>query len=206
MNKQVYKAAKKFIKAVKGKKDSISAERFVESIGYKIVFYNTPQGNAEIQRYNLEQKAKISKGFVYSGTVKIIFMDNSVHADDKLYILLHEIGHILLGHVGDGKTFLRNAVLIDIEADAFVAEVLTPTSNRIIPLILMCITLLTAICLFNSSFTSVHTSSENTVYITKSGERYHEEKCISTNDSKTAQISKYEASKLFTPCNLCNPK
>lgn len=210
MNKKVYKTAKKFIKAVKGKKDFISVEQFAEKLGYKIIFYNSPCGNAEIIRYHLEQKAQNTKGFTYAAAAKLIFIDNSVHADDKLYILLHEIGHIMLGHVGDGKTFLRNAVLMDIEADAFAHEVLYPThSNKtIIAVLLLCIALISGILYFseNSDYTVSPVAPENTVLITKSGNCYHKEQCSSIKNSITAIISKPEAEKLFTPCRLCYPQ
>jgi len=216
MSKKVYKTAKKFIKAVRGKKDFISAEQLAEKLGYKIVFYNSPFGDAEIIRYHLEQKAQNTKGFTYVAAAKIIFIDNSVHSDDKFYILLHEIGHIMLGHVGDGKTFLRNAVLMDIEADAFAHEVLYPTKHykSLVSVLILCITLCTTYVIsshFGNTDTpdeklSVNTTSEPSVYITRSGTRYHSENCSSTRNSLTAIISKTEAEKLFPPCRLCNPQ
>jgi len=213
MSKKVYKTAKKFIKAVRGKKDFISAEQLAEKLGYKIVFYNSPFGDAEIIRYHLEQKAQNTKGFTYVAAAKIIFIDNSVHSDDKFYILLHEIGHIMLGHIGDGKTFLRNAVLMDIEADAFAHEVLYPTySNKtIIAVLLLCVALILGIFQLpenNTDHTALSSAAvpERTVLITKSGNCYHKEQCSSIKNSITAIISKHEAEKLFTPCRLCDPQ
>lgn len=207
MNKQIYRTAKQFIKAVHGKKDFTSAETFAESVGYKITFYNTTQGDAEIARYHLEQKALNTKAFTYASTAKIIFIDNTTHPNDKLMLLYHELGHILLGHIGDGRLFTRNAILMDIEADAFVQEVLTfsaPKYKLYLALSLLVISISAAVF-----FSSINKAKENTatdtVYITKSGDKYHKSECFSTKDKTCASIDKSEAEKLFAPCQLCNP-
>lgn len=130
MKKYILKTAKRTIKATNGKIDFITIEKYLDIIGYKIIFFNTLYGDGEIKRYQLETQAKNLKAFTYSNAAQIVFIDNDIHSDDKLYLLLHELGHILLNHIGDGKLHLRNKILSDVEANAFVFEVLNYKRNN----------------------------------------------------------------------------
>lgn len=120
----IQKTADKLIKKLRGRLDFVNLEKELSDIGYSVIFYNTPAGDNELNRYNLFSKAQNLKAFTYSSSAKIIFIDNNQHADDKLYLLLHETAHILLKHLGDGKINTRNAIKIDIEADALAYEIL----------------------------------------------------------------------------------
>ena len=109
-------------------RNDIDIENIIEYLkqcGYSTVFFNTSYGDEEIERYELEETAKDRKAFTYAKTANIVFIDNNNHIQDKLYLLLHELGHILLKHIGDGKLYLRNPILMDIEADAFAYELIT---------------------------------------------------------------------------------
>ena len=137
MNNKTKKAAKTFIKAVKGEINYVSAGRFAcNELKYTIILFNTPNGDIEISRYNLHEKAEKNKAFTYCSAAHLIFIDNKSSGEDKLYLLLHEIGHILLKHVGNGDSHEQNKILLDIEADAFVYTVLNyQNKNNITPLI-----------------------------------------------------------------------
>ena len=115
--------AKKFVRKLKSDVSYVNLEKYIGD-WYNIVFFNTSLGDIEIERYNLQHKMNL-KAFTYSKTAKIIFIDGTLHSDDRLYLLLHEIGHIALGHIGDGRLMTRNQILIEFEADAFAYEVLT---------------------------------------------------------------------------------
>lgn len=114
--------AKKLVRKLKGNISYPTLERYIEK-QYKIVFYNTEAGDAEIERYGLEHKTTL-KAFTLSASAKIIFIDGSLHTEDRLYVLLHEIGHIVLGHIGDGRLMTRHQLLTEYEADSFAYEVL----------------------------------------------------------------------------------
>lgn len=106
----------------------ISIERIIEYIklcGYSTVFFNTYDGNKELDRYGLDHLAEKLTAFTYAKTARIVFIDDNKHIQDKLYLLLHELGHILLKHIGDEKMSLRNPILMDIEADAFAYELIS---------------------------------------------------------------------------------
>lgn len=101
----------------------VNVEKILNELGYTVVFFNTPDGDAEISRYMLEEKTRL-KAFTYASTAHIVFIDGNLHADDRLYLVLHELGHIVLGHIGDGRLATRNSVLIDIDADNFAHSVI----------------------------------------------------------------------------------
>lgn len=126
----VHKKAKGFIRELGGNVDYISIEERLRLMNISIILYNTPQGDTELMRYNLTDKALKLKGFTYSGAVKIIFIDTKLSYEDKLYVLLHEVGHILLGHIGDCKLYARSKVFTEIEADAFAYDVLKMRKNN----------------------------------------------------------------------------
>lgn len=121
---KVKRIARKAKRELKGNLDVAEIVRYLETYGYSVVLYNTPDGDKEIERYKLMRYKNTLKAFTYVKNARIVFIDGSKHPDDRFYLLLHELGHVLLGHIGDGKTAWRNQILIDIEADAFAYEMI----------------------------------------------------------------------------------
>ena len=117
-------AAKTFYKAVKGKVDFVNAEAFVNKMGFTVIFFNTPEGDIEAARYGVLSDTDENESFTYNSAAHIIFINDNVPCERKLYLLLHEIGHIMLNHLGDGRIRVTDKVLLDIEANAFVYDVL----------------------------------------------------------------------------------
>lgn len=109
------KAAKLIIKHTKGRINFNSVESWLLSIGYKIIFFNTIAGDVEISRYGLTEKAKIKKAFTYCGNAKIVFIDGTLPSEDKLYLLLHESGHIALGHLNLKRLSTENDTFLEFE-------------------------------------------------------------------------------------------
>ena len=125
MNKKyiIKKLAKKVKKELKNNIDIISVIDYLQKCGYSTVFFNNNYGDEELTRYGLESKKQLT-AFAYSETAHIVFVDSNTAVEDRLYLLLHELGHIVLKHIGDGNLIHRNHILIDIEADAFAYEIL----------------------------------------------------------------------------------
>ncbi len=213
-------AAKLFIKEVKGNIDFDSVEEYLIRKGYKIIFFNTETGDKEIIRYNLTYKAKNTKAFTYIQTANIIFIDNDISAEDKTYLLYHELGHILLGHLNCGRMSTQNKILKDVEADAFVFALLHPhKTNKAIPLLFI----LLMLCSFGlgtiydmpKEYTTVNSTSgtssipspepiTNFVCVTSTG-KYHRENCIHVKDKHCLKVDISEAAKVYQACKVCNP-
>lgn len=129
MNK-IKRTAKKYIKATK-KRDLAGAVDYLASIGYTIIPFNTPDGDELVKAYGLDWEKDNLKSFTcceHNG-INAVFIDNTLHNNDKLYLILHEIGHIMLNHVGDGKIMHRDKLYSDIEAETFAFEVLNYKNN-----------------------------------------------------------------------------
>lgn len=224
---KILKAADSFYKALKGKINFETVETYVKTQGYKIIFFNSPQGDAEITRYCLSEKAEKKDAFTYTGNAKIVFINSECSAEEKFYLLLHEAGHIYLKHVNIERTYVYNKVLLDIKTDTFVWHVLN-RQRSYIPLILCFLisvfVLLGAYiqyCSYKTESTAVVPSVSETVtyqmnsdssynfselvLITRTGTRFHSESCSTVSGKSTAHIERAEAEKLFTPCKTCNP-
>ena len=120
MSNKVKKAANKFYKQLKGRVTFETVESHLIKTGYKIIFFNTPSGDAEIARYRLMEKVQTANAFTYCATAKIVFLNNLLSAEDKLYALLHEVAHIILKHLEIERLSTYSSILLDIDADAFV--------------------------------------------------------------------------------------
>lgn len=210
--------AYKIKRSLKGKKLTyVNVEKVLKELGYSVVLFNTPSGNKEIERYNLTHKKNTLKAFTYSSNARIVFIDGSLHSDDRLYLLLHELAHIVLGHVGDGKLTTRNQILIDIEADSYVYSIIQNKKDTS-PFILLAVTVLSAsliISSYNRAATfPASTAPEvteppkiitDTVYVTPSGNKFHRRNCVYMKGKELIALPRTEAEKNYAPCKVCNP-
>ena len=220
MNEKIFKTAKKFIKGIKRKVEFSNIENYLNSMEIQIIFFNTPQGDVEVMRYNLKSKTEKYSAFTYWGTVKIIFIDNDISCEDKLYALLHEVGHILLGHIGDGKLYIRNRILIDIEADAFTHEVLHPRKKKRV--FAPCLASILIGFILGGSFActyfNVDTASVSDityaeeleteaeyVLVTPSGTKFHRSDCRYVRGKDCTEYTRENASEKYAPCSVCKP-
>lgn len=208
-NTKVEKTARRLRKETKGKVDVLSLVNYALEIGYKVVFFNTPEGDRLIELYDLEYAVKTTSAFTLSGNDNIIFIDSNAHTHDRIYLLLHEIGHIVLGHIGDGNISLKDRPFLEAEADAFVHEVMNPRKRNIaLHLIILFIVVVFG---FSGGFMTQRKIPENThniadnVIITRNGEAYHREGCMTIKDKEYIFVPRSEAKKLFEPCGVCNP-
>ena len=203
--------SKKLHKSLKGNIDIPNLVKYLESIGYSVVFFNTEDGDELLKSYGINPG--ITKAFTYCGATKIIFVDGKLHTSDKLYSLLHECGHILLGHIGNNSIELLNKRSIENEAEAFVYAVLNyrGSANKksrsfIFIAILLVLSLFFAVKINSSyQFKSSTANYGEIVYITPTGTKYHRASCSYVKNSRTAKIEKVEAAKIHEPCNACNP-
>ncbi len=87
----------KFIKEVK-KINFINIRHYLEKNGWKVILFNTNSGDGIIKKLKLEKFTGKSDGFVYDvGLLKYVFINGRLSERDKLIVLLHETGHIVLG-------------------------------------------------------------------------------------------------------------
>lgn len=222
--------AQKIKKSLKGNKLTfLNVEKELKKLGYIVVFFNTPKGDEEISRYKLENKKQTLKAFTYTRNAYIVFVDGNLHAEDKLHLILHELGHIVLGHIGDGKLITRDPILMDIEADNFAHSIISQKNN-----FSFVSALAIAIFIITLMFTSFHDANKSvpatvsetpkisepetksktyavtdnissTVYVTPSGKKFHKGGCRYIKNKKLTKYTRNEALEKYDPCSVCNP-
>ena len=214
MSNKVKKAANKFYKKLKGSITFETVESYLKRIGYRVILFNTPSGDAELERYNLVEMAQQADAFTYSATAKIIFINNLLSAEDKLYALLHEIAHIILKHLEIERLSTHSSILLDIDADAFVHYLLNPqqSPSKSVAVCSFLAIAATSAIFYNptmntntASVSNIVTQSNNIVYITSTGEKFHTANCGTITGRAMAQITRTEALKIHDPCSMCNP-
>lgn len=214
MSNKVKKAANKLYKQLKGNITFEAVEAFLKKLGYKIIFFNTAPGDAELARYCLTEKAQRTDAFTYCGSAKIVFINSLISVEDRFYLLLHEVAHIILRHLEPGSISMHNGLLLDIDADAFVHYLLNPqqSSRKIVAAGLLALGVATGALFYNptqntntSPVVNLSTQPESIVYITSTGEHFHSVNCGSITGRATAKIERNEALRIHTPCKICNP-
>lgn len=100
-------------------------------LGCKLYTYDA--GHKIINAFKLSEQAEKTDGFtvLYRG-VPYIFYSGSVPETRRRFTIAHEIGHIVLGHVGDGRYTIRNREpspgdsADETQANQFAARILAP--------------------------------------------------------------------------------
>ena len=231
MENRIRRAAIKFYRSLNGNLTNLAVISTLKKDGYEVIFYNTPEGDAALEIYGLYDYSRTVRAFTLRNEMKIVFVDDALSATDKLKALLHEAGHIRLGHIGTGNMHLCDSADMEGEATAFVYEVMSPTLfvPRSLVAVSLLLIVLSFICGYN--FTNennevpiapalsqiqqaVQPTSESApkpyqvttpVYITRTGSKYHKEECTYTKDKDCAEIDRTQAEILFSPCSACNP-
>ena len=197
----ILEKSEKLRKKYKGKIgiDEVISE--LKTNGFDTVFFNTPKGNAVLEAYGIEPQAD---AFTYNGATRVVFVDNNLCVADKLYVLLHELGHIVLKHIGSGSAQLLDIQLSELEADTFALAMLRPPKKRKMFTAFICLSVVAAFLVgLSINIPPLHTA-EN-VYITQSGGRYHRINCVFVKNNSYAELPIDEAVKVFEPCSICNP-
>ena len=176
----------------------------LKKCGFDTVFFNTPKGDDLLALYKIDPGE--SSGFAYRGAVSIIFVDDKLSESDKLCVLLHELGHIKLGHLESSVARHRDNKILELEADAFAYSILKPKRASVahILIVVMLAALIFVLGGFGGAFLTT-AQSKNMVCVTQSGEKFHRPSCIHTKNKNYAELSRSEALKCFEPCKVCNP-
>lgn len=132
--KRIRKIADEFAREMKILHLPIEMEKLEEIArikGWNIVPYS--KGYSFIKLENLEKYCYTSKGFTYSSSdCTIIFIKDDLEYLDKINVICHEIGHIILKHIEIGtkqKSITVNGEkeIQEIEADMFALVLQSPT-------------------------------------------------------------------------------
>ena len=148
--------------------------------------------------------------------IKLIFINEKMDAEDKLYALAHELGHIRCGHLKNGVH--QTSVQEEVAANEFAHYLLHPPvsyklkkwssvhkSPIIVSLVIIMIAVIAMVIIHQ---VTLENSYYGEYYVTASGERYHEKDCITIKDKDNVRRLTQEDidSGKYTPCQICLPE
>lgn len=189
--------------------------------GYEIIDYSTDhkeEFDALIDSLQVDSLIFTQNAFTYKkADIKAVFVNEQLSAEEKKYVLAHELGHIECGHL-ERNYFSGSDVADEYEANEFAHSLLAPSfvnsiflklsyHKRIVVYAVIVMVLIGAICgglLYKKRIDSYH----GEYYLTNSGERYHKQNCIYIKEKENVHrltVEEYESGK-YEPCKVCLPE
>ena len=194
----------------------------IEAQGFEIIEYSQQDRSDGVwrvlQSLNLTLYAESGKAFAYKcGKSKLLFVCEEMSADEKLYALAHEEGHIIFGHLCNGACD-GNVVEEEYIANEFAHHLLHPPiwvkpfvaiknhKKHSILIAVVVILLIIAIPLTVNIMQSQTYYGE--YYVTENGMKYHEKDCMTIKDrSNTRRLTEKDYySGEYEPCQVCLPE
>ncbi len=231
MTGKIQNTARQFIKSKHITDETLSSlpclEDLIKNYGYKI--YRYKDNDDTVAAVGAVDIANTSLAFTVStARIKCVFIRIGISDVEARQLLLHELSHILLGHLKCDVSEKTDYALEqqEIEANLLVQEIkqrvnIQPKTTNAIKafqvLVLICAIAVLVCGLAESVYTespqtedsvsytvTVDYSTEAYVYITKSGEKYHKKNCPHIKDRRTTEMTLEEAEQLgYEPCKSC---
>ncbi|MDY3928612.1 MAG: ImmA/IrrE family metallo-endopeptidase [Clostridia bacterium] len=217
MKSKIKETANNLKKAIQGEITLVNAVKYAESIGYNVIFFSSFD-DEYINLYDLTYIAQNTSAFTYNNLAHIIFINDNISYFEKLHRILHEIGHIMLGHIGNGTLYLQNKDEADSEAEAFVYVLLYDKQKYNLKLITAMLLIAGMFVGFFTGYTvssckrvnsssnkEEYKSNNDIVYVTPSGSKYHRDDCQYIKNKNCTMLKRSEAEKNYSPCSVCRP-
>ncbi len=198
-----------------------NAHYIATELGYEIIDYNpnhlTKPMRLLIEELNLPSYVLQQNAFtVHNNSTSLIFVSETLTPEEKRLALIHEIGHVMLGHMEYPQTI--PSVVAEHDANEFVHYILNPPlvlaasifvmrharTVLIIGAVIAGLSLLGWIVNYEKTEQSFY----GEYYITESGSKYHLKDCTVIRNKQNVRrltVEEYESGK-FTPCKVCTTK
>lgn len=189
--------------------------------GYQIVEYNNifndENVSALIDSLGVEWNCEHSRGFTYADTKRrLVFLHEDLSESEKLMVLAHEEGHIYCNHFASVPIIGRD-VIEEHEANEFAHYLLNPgTIGRVSASFkqhrkkyITCLIALVLILFATITIGMIQREKQyyGDFYVTTTGNKYHEEKCIfvkNKNNARRMTVEEFESG-YYEPCEICLP-
>ncbi len=194
----------------------------IEDQGFEIIEYSKRDSSdgvwTVLRALNLTAYAESGKAFAYKcGKSKLLFVCEEMTADEKLYALAHEEGHIVFGHLCNG-IYDGNVVEEEYVANEFAHYLLNPPlwlkvfvaikshKNQSVWCAVIALALAIAIPVAVNIIQSQACYGE--YYVTENGTKYHERDCMTIKSrSNTRRLTEKDYySGDYGPCQVCLPE
>ena len=193
----------------------------IEDQGFEIIEYSQQDRSDSVwtllQTLNLTAYAESGKAFAYRcGKNKLLFVCEEMTANEKLYALAHEEGHIIFGHLCSGACD-SNAVEEEYIANEFAHYLLHPPlllrfaatakSHKKKTMWIMIVALALVVIIPSTVSVIQSRSYYGEYYVSESGTKYHEKDCMTIKDRSNVRrlTEKDYYSGDYEPCQVCNP-
>lgn len=193
----------------------------IEDQGFEIIEYSQRDRSDSVwtvlNTLNLTAYAESGKAFAYKcGKSKLLFVCEEMTADEKLYALAHEEGHIIFGHLCNGACG-GNAVEEEYVANEFAHYLLHPPlflkvattvkSNKKKALWIAIIALALAVIIPLTVNVIQSRSYYGEYYVSESGAKYHQKDCMTIKDRSNVRrlTEKDYYSGDYEPFHVCLP-
>ena len=194
----------------------------IEQQGFELIEYSQRDRTDSVwtllQTLNLALYAESGKAFAYKcGKNKLLFVCEEMTADEKLYALAHEEGHIIFGHLCNGACG-GNVVEEEYVANEFAHYLLNPPlwlkavatmkSHKKQSFWIVVIAVLLAVAIPVTVNIIQSQSYYGEYYVTENGTKYHEKDCMTIKDrSHTRRLTEKDYySGDYEPCQVCLPE
>ncbi len=221
MSKAIKKIVKQFIKQHHIMTiDYSTLKEVVKNIGFTVIEFNNIFNDTDvemvIQNLGLREAVSQSRGFTFADkNYRLVFINEDLSDDEKLYVISHELGHIVCNHYSTCSIIGRD-VIEEHEANEFSHYLLkqnSPYNLRVISvkrkrMIMAVISILFVILVLVVRFViNKEASYYGDFYITTAGYKYHQAECIhikSNNNIERLTKEQFETGE-YEPCGTCLP-
>ena len=223
MSETIKKTVNQFVKKHHIKTVNYSVLRdVIKSIGFTIIEFNAIFNDKDvetiIQNLTLDEGILRSRGFTYTDkNYRLVFVNEDLSDDEKMYVLSHELGHIICGHYSAAPIIGRD-VKEEHEANEFSHYLLKPHSlrkfkiavseyKRIVIMLTSVLFVILALVVAGL-IVNKEKSYYGDFYITTTGGKYHQAECIHVkNNNNIERLTKEQfKSGEYEPCGTCLPQ
>lgn len=208
-------AGEYYLKSIKCNVTSSSIVSALKKQGYTVVYFNAVSNTDDVRELvsllGVDEYIRSSKGFTYvDANSRIVFLNEDLTEEEKVYVLLHEQGHILCRHFTEGLV-MGTDVVQEYEANEFAHYMMHPTipaklSKHGKSIIITLSVLIAAVIIIALVGTvNQQRSYYGEYYITETGHKYHREGCIFVkNKTNVRRMTEEEfESGDYEACEMC---
>lgn len=200
----------------------LTLKEVVKNIGFTVIEFNNIFNDKDIetviQNLRLDETVLNSRGFTYTdNNYRLVFINEDLNDEEKLYVISHELGHIVCNHYSTSPIIGRD-VKEEHEANEFSHYLLKNNSLRKFKIaisehkrmaIILTSILFVILGLVVAGFViNKEKSYYGDFYITTTGDKYHQAECIHVkNNNNIERLTKEQfESEEYNPCGTCLPQ
>ena len=213
MNKaKVKKEIKRFLRQIDY---SVSLTNLQQQTDYIIYFYDDENLDNDKVMTSLDEVeyAKTVNSFsLEKNGRKLIFIRKNLDYEERVFLILHEIGHLVMEHHKNQNTYFAISFEKEQEANFFAESVYKYDKNKLTKRNILLTGILTSLILagmayFLVNYTTTNKADNMECFITATGNRYHINcEYLKDNDGITWLTVKEAKDKGYTPCKKCFPE